>query len=1004
MTVKLIAENILAAADFLSATEQEGEYFDQPTPNSANTGKFRLLSDGTPADFSYSGTATGNGAAAGTSILDTHLAIFGDDFLIEATVTMDDIAQDTGDYTEVDVVANRVVKTDATTLTVTTLDNDEEVYVYKDMGANFFFGNFEFTLKTSCTECSVSALCAVWAVAGTVDDLLGIDTASGNYIAVYWSNNGVAGRIWLEECAAGAVYSDVFSGSLSTNYYIKITRDTAVGANGTAYCYIYSDSAMTTLVDTLTLALHSDFDYRYLYWMNTKNIGVGGVAVSAVIEDLTIVWPIAIATVDDSLQSTGWIQIDSAFSYQVQTGMTFTLTMSYSTRDFAIELVGSGDTGNALFKWSHDGGTTYFGRDAPDQATWIAGSHATLANPGLNHKIPIIEIDSGLALFYGKTTDNKIYKIVSTDGGLTWAAGTAVITGAAAITPYCATKLKSGRIILAYWEGNLYLRYSDDDGDTWSDAVDFIDNDLNDMIELYNGNVLAAFAISNVIYVKISTDGGATWGSTVTVSGQGTNMVEPTLIQTDNGNILCAYASDEDDAATQYSIKSRLSSDNGATWPVGDEGTIFNYVANAYRMPDLEKDINGDIYCVADKAGTGIMLSKSSNHGASWGAEVDMVITQDGDPCLRMVHGHIMMMSQLDAGNNRVEIWRRGFWTSYSANGCPCATEATAQHLICGAEIVWHGGAGILGDIWTFDAAYDYAMANLIEDSPQCCWRSEQDNIACNIVLDLGANERFYADGVSFFGCNVRTFSFQMNATDSWGSPSVDESVSFDITTAGVIDSVSGNGIEDAALMASYKDHELKGRYFRATNGTDSGVTWKIKDNIGNYIILDTTASHNLAASNTFAIYQSNIAATFTAGIYRYMRIAISAQQTKEDYYQIGSMVVGRTISLTKGFAPGYDRNHVYNIEMIRTQGGGMIPIKSGDRKRIFNLTWYHNETTREEVIALLDYLDGKNICFIPDSATLTDCILVKLIGDAAQHQTYKDRFDLGPIVLEEVL
>ena len=88
MTVKLIAENILKANDFLSATEQEGEYVGQPIPASANTGDFRLLTRGDIADFTYSGTATGDGST--TTIIDSVLCAFGDDYFIGATITFTD--------------------------------------------------------------------------------------------------------------------------------------------------------------------------------------------------------------------------------------------------------------------------------------------------------------------------------------------------------------------------------------------------------------------------------------------------------------------------------------------------------------------------------------------------------------------------------------------------------------------------------------------------------------------------------------------------------------------------------------------------------------------------------------------------------------------------------------------------------------------------------------------------------------------------------------------------
>ena len=90
MTPKIIAENILDEDDFSSATEQEGERIGQPVPAAANVGSFRLLSKGDIADFSYSGTVTGDGAADGTTTIDAVLDIYGDDYFIDGTIVISD--------------------------------------------------------------------------------------------------------------------------------------------------------------------------------------------------------------------------------------------------------------------------------------------------------------------------------------------------------------------------------------------------------------------------------------------------------------------------------------------------------------------------------------------------------------------------------------------------------------------------------------------------------------------------------------------------------------------------------------------------------------------------------------------------------------------------------------------------------------------------------------------------------------------------------------------------
>jgi len=110
-----------------------------------------------------------------------------------------------------------------------------------------------------------------------------------------------------------------------------------------------------------------------------------------------------------------------------------------------------------------------------------------------------------------------------------------------------------------------------------------------------------------------------------------------------------------------------------------------------------------------------------------------------------------------------------------------------------------------------------------------------------------------------------------------------------------------------------------------------------------------------------------------------------------------------RTITLSKGWAIGYGKTHQYDIEMMRTPHAGLLPIRGADRKRIFELSWNGEETTVEEVLAVLDYIEGKNIVLIPDSTDLGDCYLVKLVSDVNLRHWVLNKFDMS-FTLEEVL
>ncbi len=804
MSVKLIAENILTADKFLSATEQEGEYIGQPVPDSGNTGDFRLLSKGDIADFTYNGTCTGE-VPDTSSVIDSVLAAFGDNYFIGGTVT--------------------------------------------------------FTSGT---------------------------------------NNGQTGAV--------------------------------------------TDFAQAT-------------------------------------GDLTC----------------------AAFPNVVNIGDDFTLTVAFATRDFRVELITSGDAGGAVFKWSHDGGTKYFGRDKPTQANWLA-ERELYDNVTAAKKSIMLQDSNGdvLGVFNNAGATNNVYAKRSTNGALTFGAANLVYATGSDIKD--GIVLSSGRILFSIGAA---VFYSDDDGETWTllsqPAVIF-----TSIIQLPNGNIVGAYNAGTGVAIRISNDEGTTWTTTyIEVSDAANTQKEGVLTVLATGDILCVYSTDED-AVNDFELKGKISSTGGTTW--GSVIDIIDFGADI-DQPSVIMDIDGTVFVAAreDTANQTIVFTYSGDHGVTWAAKATLKTVGAVDlgyPYLSLINGHLMICTYIDITNSDVDYVSRGMWEAYSANACPCAKEVLEQKLICDVSVIWHGGAGGAGDKWQFDAEYDYTMSNIIEDSPLKPWRSEQDDIFCSIVIDLGANERFLVDGVGFFNCNIRKLTFEMNTINDWAPiPPVHKIVSFDLAT-GVVDSVSGNYVNDASLMVDYKDHELKANkhFLRMTSGTDDDVTWTILDNVGDYIVIDTTAATNIAATDTFVIFQDHIAKTFTGGAYRFIRpVAISNQHTSDDYYQIGMAVMGKAITLSRGFAVGYSKDHHYDIEMLRSPKGGMIPIKGRDRKRIFSLTWPAAEAAREEIIALLDYIEGKNIVLIPDDSNMKNCYLVKLIGDVSQKHRFRNRFDTGPLLFEEV-
>lgn len=168
--------------------------------------------------------------------------------------------------------------------------------------------------------------------------------------------------------------------------------------------------------------------------------------------------------------------------------------------------------------------------------------------------------------------------------------------------------------------------------------------------------------------------------------------------------------------------------------------------------------------------------------------------------------------------------------------------------------------------------------------------------------------------------------------------------------------------------------------------------------------MLDASSCPELPISSLFSIFQKKAAALFTGGNYRYMRISIPAQTTVEGYYQIGLMIAGRVTTTSRSFAPtGYGPASTFDVTMLRSPHGGMLPMRGAGRKRIFTLHWPPSEDAKREVMAVLACAEGKNIALIPDSDDLTDIYPTKHVGDASQIPRWTGTQEVQ-IMLEEIL
>lgn len=187
--------------------------------------------------------------------------------------------EDLTTFTEVDPNA-RITVTAAKSAWVNLQDNDVS-YVYKDYTAGHFTGSFRHNSEAQMTSShDGNASVTVWGLADDIGDFgaLSAGNTKNSFILVMVANGGNTAPFFqlLEQDvtaggygAAGTYYTGI-DVVFNTPYYLQMYRDLGVGTYGTLYAYVYSDSGRTTLVDTLTVTLHTSVkNFRYLYVTQT---------------------------------------------------------------------------------------------------------------------------------------------------------------------------------------------------------------------------------------------------------------------------------------------------------------------------------------------------------------------------------------------------------------------------------------------------------------------------------------------------------------------------------------------------------------------------------------------------------------------------------------------------------------------------------------------------------------------------------------------------------------
>jgi photosystem II stability/assembly factor-like uncharacterized protein len=166
--------------------------------------------------------------------------------------------------------------------------------------------------------------------------------------------------------------------------------------------------------------------------------------------------------------------------------------------------------------------------------------------------------------------------------------------------PINIVKLSTGRL-LACFQGNTALRYSDDNAVSWNPVKSFGYNRYTVALAITPKDEIFAATFGDGIYY--SKDAGATW-TDITPSTFNKAQYPADMAYTNNGTLIF----------TGYENQVFISADKGKTWANSSKGLTPNF---SYLFPCRLN--NGDLYLVSLNE----VLYKSIDNGANWMAQND---------------------------------------------------------------------------------------------------------------------------------------------------------------------------------------------------------------------------------------------------------------------------------------------------------------------------------------------------------------------------------------------
>jgi hypothetical protein len=280
-------------------------------------------------------------------------------------------------------------------------------------------------------------------------------------------------------------------------------------------------------------------------------------------------------------------------------------------------------------------------------------------------------------------------------------------------------------------------------------------------------------------------------------------------------------------------------------------------------------------------------------------------------------------------------------------------TSGYDYQLTTGVNLGAYGTGGVPSDTYALKTRYTYGADNVwAELRPSRRAQSTDDSAAWGIVFDAGATDLFHGDVIAVFATNMRQAEWQLNSSDSWGTPAV--TVTLDATLVTFLVTTAGRGYITGPSGTTWRSGQFRSsgdsRRFFVTLTVGTSQTYEITDNDETRLyIADVDLT---TASGTVHIFGDRMGARLAQfAQYRFARFYVaSALPTADNVYRVGTPVFDKAWTPAQLYDFGFVERIEPNTVTTDADSGASLTYRRGPALDVLSIQWPPLDRLRVDV------------------------------------------------------